>query len=132
MERTLVIIKPDGVRKGLIGEIIARYEKRGLTVSDIRMLNADEKTLEQHYNEHIGKPFYESLIQFMTSGKVVVMIVSGGQAVEAVRMTNGATNPLKADSGSIRGCYAISLTENIVHGSDSVESAEREIKIWFQ
>ena len=131
MERTLAIVKPDGVRKGLIGEIISRYEKKGLMISELKMVNPDENILEKHYYEHTGKPFYKGLIQFMMSGKVVVMIVSGDQAVESVRMINGATNPLKANSGSIRGCYAISITENIVHGSDSIESAEREINIWF-
>lgn len=131
MERTLVIIKPDGVGKGLIGDVISRYEKKGLVISQMKMLTPNENILEKHYEEHIDKPFYSNLIQFMTSGKVVVMVASGEKAVEAVRMINGATNPLEADSGSIRGSYAVSITKNIVHGSDSLENAEREINIWF-
>lgn len=131
MERTLVIIKPDGVRRGLIGEIISRYEKKGLKISNIKMIYADEEILREHYAEHLGKSFYKDLLDFMMSGRIVVMVVEGKNAVETVRKINGKTNPLEAEMGSIRGDFANFVTENIVHGSDSAESAEREISIWF-
>ncbi|NLK72559.1 MAG: nucleoside-diphosphate kinase [Clostridiales bacterium] len=131
MERTLVIIKPDGVRRGLIGEIISRYEKKGLKISNIRMIHADEEILKKHYAEHQGKSFYKDLLDFMMSGRIVVMVVEGKNVVETVRKINGKTNPLEAEMGSIRGDFANFVTENIVHGSDSAESAEREISIWF-
>ena len=131
MERTLVIIKPDGVRRGLIGEIISRYEKKGLKISNIKMIYADEEILREHYAEHLGKSFYKDLLDFMMSGRIVVMVVEGKNVVETVRKINGKTNPLEAEMGSIRGDFANFVTENIVHGSDSAESAEREISIWF-
>lgn len=131
MERTLVIIKPDGVRRGLIGEIISRYEKKGLKISNIRMIHADEEILKKHYAEHQGKSFYKDLLDFMMSGRIIVMVVEGKNVVETVRKINGKTNPLEAEMGSIRGDFANFVTENIVHGSDSAESAEREISIWF-
>lgn len=131
MERTLVIIKPDGVRRGLIGEIISRYEKKGLKISNIRMIDADEEILKEHYAEHQGKSFYKDLLDFMMSGRIIVMVVEGKNVVETVRKINGKTNPLEAEMGSIRGDFANFVTENIVHGSDSAESAEREISIWF-
>lgn len=131
MEKSLVIIKPDGVKKGLIGEIISRYEKKGLQISEMKMMTPDESILSKHYSEHVEKPFYKDLVDFMTSGKVVVMVVEGENAVEAIRIIHGATNPLKAESGTIRGLYALTMTENIVHASDSVENGEKEINIWF-
>lgn len=131
MEKTLFIIKPDGVRRGLIGEIVSRFEKKGLTITEMKMMTADRETLEAHYSEHIGKSFYKNLLEFMTSGKIVVMIIEGDNAVETVRKINGKTDPIEAENGSIRGDFANSITENIVHGSDSILSAEREISIWF-
>lgn len=131
MEQTLVIIKPDGVKRALIGRIIERYEVKNLKIRAMKFENAPLETLEKHYEEHVGKPFYESLLTFMRSGPVVVMALYGENAIELVRKINGATDFLKADSGSIRGQYAYCTTENLVHGSDSKESAEREIGIWF-
>lgn len=131
MEQTLVIIKPDGVKRALIGRIIERYEVKNLKIRAMKFENAPLETLERHYEEHVGKPFYESLLTFMRSGPVVVMALYGENAIELVRKINGATDFLKADSGSIRGQYAYCTTENLVHGSDSKASAEREIAIWF-
>lgn len=131
MERTFVIIKPDGVKRGLIGEIISRYERKGLKVVECKMLHADRSTLEKHYIEHIGKPFYEELISYMMQGSILAMIVEGNNAIKLVRKINGKTNPVEAEPGTIRGDFANTMTENIVHASDSVESSEREISIWF-
>ena len=131
MEKTLVIIKPDAVKRGLIGKIIDMYEQKELKITKMKMLTATEGLLSQHYQEHVGKSFYENLIQFMQSGPRVVMCVEGDAAVELVRKINGATDYMKADGGSIRGHYAHGTTENCVHGSDSVESAQRELAIWF-
>lgn len=131
MERTFVIIKPDGVKRGLIGEIISRYERKGLKVVECKMLHADRSTLEKHYIEHIGKPFYEELISYMMQGSILAMIVEGNNAIKLVRKINGKTNPVEAEPGTIRGDFANTMTENIVHASDSAESAEREISIWF-
>lgn len=131
MEKTLVIIKPDGVRRGLIGEIISRYERKGLKIVEMKMVDPKQKTLMKHYHDHIEKDFFQELVQFMMSGKIVVMVVEGSNAVETVRKINGKTNPSDAENGSIRGDYAYSMTENIIHGSDSKENAEKEIKIWF-
>ena len=131
-ERTLILVKPDGVRRGLIGEVISRIERRGLTISrlDMRTITAD--TAEQHYAEHIGKPFYSELVDFITSGPLVAMIVEGPDAVAAMRSLMGATNPIDATPGSIRGDFATVIGENIVHGSDSPDNGEREIKIFFE
>ncbi len=131
MERTLVIIKPDGVERGLMGEIISRYERKGLTVTECKLINAHRESLEKHYEEHKGKSFYEELLTYMTRGKVLVMIVEGNNAIQIVRKINGKTNPLDAEPGTIRGDFANSVTQNIVHASDSKESAKREISIWF-
>lgn len=131
MERTLVIIKPDGVKRGLIGEVVSRIEKKGLIISDLKMIQADEEILREHYAEHVNKDFFQDLINFMMSGKMIVMVVMGEKAIETVRKINGKTNPIEAEMGSIRGDFAYSVTENIVHGSDSEESAEREIRIWY-
>ncbi len=132
MEKTLVLIKPDAVRRGLIGEIIGRYERKGLKICRMKMFRPDEEILRLHYSEHIGKDFYEALISFMMSGSIVAMIVEGNKAIESVRKINGKTNPFEAENGSIRGDFASSLTENIVHGSDSAENAQKEIDIWFK
>lgn len=131
-ERTLVILKPDVIIRGLVGEIIKHYECKMLSIKNMKMVYADESILDKHYKEHIGKPFYPDLIRFMKSGPVIVMIVEGVNAIETVRKINGATDPREAECGSIRGIYANSKTENCVHGSDSKESAIRECEIWFE
>ncbi|MBU6352902.1 MAG: nucleoside-diphosphate kinase [Actinomycetales bacterium] len=134
-QRTLVLIKPDGVRRGLVGEVIARIEKKGYSVSSLRMLHADRTMLEAHYAEHQGKPFYEPLLEFMSSGAIVALVAEGERVIEGFRSLAGATDPTVAAPGSIRGDLArdqgTRVVQNIVHGSDSVESAEREIKIFF-
>lgn len=131
VERTLVLVKPNGVARGLVGEIIARYERRGLRISALRMLQVSRSLAEEHYAEHVGKAFFEELVSFITSGPIVAMVVEGLSAVQVVRDMNGATNPLKAAPGTIRGDYALDMGENVVHGSDSVASAEREIALYF-
>jgi nucleoside-diphosphate kinase len=130
-ERTLILVKPDGVRRGLIGEVIARIERKGLTIARLELRALDRGTAEQHYGEHVGKPFYEELVAFITGGALVAMVVEGPDAVRCMRGVMGATNPVDAAPGSIRGDYATVIGENIVHGSDSVESAEREVKLFF-
>lgn len=132
LERTLVIIKPDAVRRRLIGEIIKTYEEKGLNIEKLKMLRADDETLKAHYMSHLHKPFYDRLFKFMQSGPVIAMVLNGSNAIEMVRILNGATNPCEAVSGSIRGRFATDVTENCVHSSDSIESAEREIEIWFE
>ncbi len=132
VERTLVLVKPNGVARGLIGEIIARYERRGLRISALKMLQVDTQLAQEHYAEHVGKPFFGELVAFITSGPIVAMVVEGLAAVQVVRDMNGATDPLKAAPGTIRGDYALDMGENVVHGSDSVESAEREIALYFR
>jgi nucleoside-diphosphate kinase len=131
----LVLIKPDGVRRGLVGEVISRIEKKGYSISALRMLNADRNLLEEHYAEHKGKPFYEPLLEFMTSGPIVALIAQGERVIEGFRSLAGTTDPTVAAPGSIRGDLArdqgTRVVQNIVHGSDSVESAEREIRIFF-
>jgi len=130
-QQTLVIVKPDGVRRGLIGEVIRRIETKGYAVTEMKMFTIDDVLAKEHYAEHTEKPFFAELVSFITSGPVVAMIAEGPDAIVGVRQTMGATNPLDAVPGSIRGDYATVITENIVHGSDSVESAEREIKLFF-
>ena len=130
-ERTLVLVKPDGVRRGLVGEVISRIERKGLAISALSMRLLDEQTAGEHYAEHIEKPFFGELVAFITSGPLVAIAVEGSDAVAAVRALMGATNPIQAAPGSIRGDYAIVITENIVHGSDSPASAERELKLFF-
>ncbi len=132
MEKTLVIIKPDGVKKNIIGQIVSRYEAKDLVVNDMKMIKATIETLKLHYEEHIGKPYFDGLMTYMTCGPVVLMSLSGDNAIEAVRRINGATDPKVAEKGSIRFDFAESKTKNIVHGSDSSESANREIAIWFK
>lgn len=131
LERTLVLVKPNGVARGLIGEIIGRYERRGLRISALKMLHVSETLAAEHYAEHEGKSFFEELVSFITSGPIVAMIVEGPSAVQVVRDMNGATDPLKAAPGTIRGDLALDVGENVVHGSDSVASAEREIALYF-
>jgi len=130
-ERTFVIVKPDGVKRGLVGEIIKKYEQKNLCIEALEFTNAPKEVLEKHYEEHAERPFFGELVDFMMSGPLVKMILSGDDAIAVVRKVNGATNHLNADNGSIRGMYAFSTTENLVHASDSVESAEREIGLWF-
>ncbi len=135
MERTLVLIKPDGVRRNLVGEVIARIERKGYLVANIRTLQADRALLEKHYAEHVGKPFYEPLVEFMLSGPIVALIAEGNRVIEGFRSLAGATDPTVAAPGTIRGDLArdqgTKVVQNIVHGSDSVESAEREIALFF-
>ena len=130
-ERTLVLIKPDGVRRGLTGEVLARIERKGLQVVAMDLRTVGKDLAETHYAEHVGKPFYGSLVEFITSGPLVALVAEGPRAIEAFRALAGATDPVKAGPGTIRGDYALEVQENIVHGSDSPDSAEREIKIFF-
>jgi nucleoside-diphosphate kinase len=130
-ERTLVLIKPDGVRRGLAGEVLSRIERKGLRIVAMDMRVVGRDLAETHYAEHSGKPFYGSLVEFITSGPLVAMVVEGPRAIEAFRALAGATDPVKATPGTIRGDYALEVQDNIVHGSDSLDSAEREIKIFF-
>ncbi len=131
MERTLVLVKPDGVRKHLIGEIINRFERRGLRVAGLKMMRLNDAQAKKHYAEHDGKPFFAGLVAFITSGPIVALAIEGENAIRAVRGMMGATNPLEAVPGSIRGDFALATGENIVHGSDGVESASRELAHFF-
>ncbi len=130
-ERTFVAVKPDGVKRGLTGEIIRRFEAKGLKVIALKMLNVTPDMAEKHYGEHKGKPFYNRLIRYIQSGPVVAMVLQGYNAVQAARHLMGKTNPNEAEAGTIRSDYAMLMEYNVVHGSDSVESAEREIAIYF-
>jgi nucleoside-diphosphate kinase len=130
-ERTLVLIKPSGVARGLVGEIISRMERRGLIIRVARMLIVTKDMAERHYAEHKGKPFYEELVTHITSAPIFAMVVEGPSAVKVVRRMMGATNPLEADPGSVRGDFGLSMSQNVVHSADSLESAEREVAIFF-
>ncbi len=130
-ENTYIMVKPDGVARGLVGEIISRFERKGLKLENIRHLVIDDEMATQHYAEHVDKPFFPDLLSFITSGPVVAMEWSGESAVSVARTLMGATDPTKADPGTIRGDLAIEVTNNLVHGSDSVESAQRELGIFF-
>ncbi|CAB0517666.1 nucleoside-diphosphate kinase [Corynebacterium diphtheriae] len=131
-ERTLILIKPDGVERGLIGEIIARIERKGLKISALDLRVADRETAEKHYAEHADKPFFGALVNFITSAPLIAGVVEGPRAIEAWRQLAGGTDPVaKATPGTIRGDFALEVSTNVVHGSDSPESAEREISIWF-
>jgi nucleoside-diphosphate kinase len=131
MERTLVIAKPDAVRRGLAGEILARIERKGLRVVAGRFFPIDEDLARRHYAEHEGKPFFGDLISFITSGPVLALVVEGPGATSVVRTLMGPTNPREAPPGTIRGDFAVEITENLVHGSDSPESAAREVSLFF-
>jgi nucleoside-diphosphate kinase len=131
VERTLVLIKPDAVRRGLAGEILSRFERRRLEMRAARLLTADRKLAEEHYAEHREKPFFGELVEFITSAPTLALVVEGEGAIAAVRTTMGATNPADSTPGSIRGDLALSMPDNLVHGSDSPESAAREIALWF-
>lgn len=130
-DRTLFLVKPDAVRRGLLGEVLARIERKGLTISELDMRRIERATAETHYAEHVDKPFFGELVEFITGGPLVAALVKGPDAVRAVRELMGATNPVEALPGSIRGDYAVTITENLVHGSDSPESAAREISLFF-
>ncbi len=131
MEKTLVLVKPDGVKRRLGGEIIARFEKRGLRIAALRMCLMTREMAEKHYAEHAGKPFFPGLVDFITSGSIVAMVVEGEGAIRAVRTMMGATDPLDAAPGTIRGDLALTMGSNVVHGSDGPESAAREISTFF-
>jgi nucleoside-diphosphate kinase len=131
LERTFIAIKPDAVQRGLIGQIIGRFETKGLKLVALKLLKVTEELAEQHYGEHKGKPFYEPLVSFITSGPIVAMVWEGRDAVTVCRQLNGATDPEKATPGTIRFDFGQISQRNIVHGSDSVESAEREIHLFF-
>lgn len=131
VQRTLVLCKPDAVQRGLIGDVIARFERKGLKLAGLKMVGVDETLAREHYEEHLQKPFYPELGAFITSSPVVAMAIEGENAVEVVRGLMGATNPQQAAPGTIRGDFGLNLTKNIVHGSDSVASAERELGLFF-
>jgi nucleoside-diphosphate kinase len=131
VSRTLILVKPDAFERGLTGEILARFERKGLTPVAIRLMTVEEKLANRHYAEHTDKPFFGELISFITRAPLVAMVLEGEKAVEAARQVIGATDPLEAAPGSIRGEHAVEVTFNLVHGSDSDESAEREIELWF-
>jgi nucleoside-diphosphate kinase len=130
-ERTLVLVKPDGVARGLVGEVIGRIERKGLRLAALELRTLDAEIARTHYAEHAEKPFFVDLVAFITSGPLVAAVVEGERAVEAFRQLAGATDPVKAAPGSVRGDFATEVQNNIVHGSDSPESAEREIKLFF-
>ena len=130
-ERTLVLIKPDGVRRGLIGAVISRIERKGLSIVAMELRTLERETATSHYAEHVGKPFFEPVVDFITSGPLVALVAQGPRAVAAFRGLAGATDPVQATPGTIRGDHALEIGENVVHGSDSAESAQREIEIFF-
>ena len=130
-ERTLILVKPDAVRRNLIGDVISRIERKGLKVVAMDLRTIDRATAEAHYAEHAEKPFFGELVDFITSGPLVALVAEGERAIEAFRAVAGATDPVKASPGTIRGDYALEVGQNMVHGSDSPEAAEREIKIFF-
>lgn len=132
MERTLVLLKPDSIQRGLAGEVISRLERRGLKFVAMKLMKVSEDLAHRHYGEHVGKPFFDGLVKFITSSPIVAMVVEGENAVEVVRNAIGATNPTQAGPGTIRGDLALTIGMNLVHGSDSPESARREIDIFFQ
>jgi nucleoside-diphosphate kinase len=131
LSRTLILVKPDAFERGLTGEVITRFERKGLRPVAMKQMQADEAIANEHYAEHTEKPFFAELVAFITRGPLVAMVLEGDEAVSAARQLIGATNPLEAAPGSIRGDFATQVTFNLVHGSDSDESAEREIAIWF-
>ena len=132
MERTLVLIKPDAMQRGLAGEILSRLERRGLRIAALRLFQMEEAMARRHYGEHEGKPFYEGLISYITACPIIAAVLEGSDAVEVVRRTVGATNPAEAEAGTIRGDLALETGRNLIHGSDSPESAKREIALFFR
>jgi nucleoside-diphosphate kinase len=131
-ERTLVLVKPDAMRRQLAGEIVARFERRGLQIVGARLVQVDRELAERHYAEHAEKPFFGELVEFITSGPTLALVLEGESAISVVRTTMGATNPVDSAPGTIRGDLALAMPDNLVHGSDSRESAEREIELWFR
>ncbi len=131
MERTLILVKPDAFARNLTGEIIARFQRKGLALVALQLMTMSRDLAAQHYAEHEGKPFYEELVSFITSGSLVAMVLEGESAIVAARQVIGATNPLEANTGSIRGDYAVAVGQNMVHGSDAPESAAREVGLFF-
>ncbi|SHE74802.1 nucleoside diphosphate kinase [Caldanaerobius fijiensis DSM 17918] len=131
VERTFAMIKPDGVRRGLVGEIIKRYEQKGLRIVAAKLIKADRNTVEEHYSDLRSRSFFNELVEYILSGPIMVMILEGENAIKLVRMINGATRVEEALPGTIRGDYATSTAQNIVHGSDNYENAQREINLWF-
>jgi nucleoside-diphosphate kinase len=131
VERTLIIVKPDGVQRGLVGQVLGRFEARGFKLAGLKMMQISRQLAERHYAEHQGKPFYEGLVAFITSAPAVVGVVEGPGVVAVVRAMMGATNPANADAGTIRGDFAVTMSYNVIHGSDSLASAEREIALFF-
>jgi nucleoside-diphosphate kinase len=131
MERTLILVKPDAFARNLTGEIIARFERKGLRLAAIKHMTMTRELAEQHYAEHDGKPFFEELVSFITSAPLVALVLEGESAIEAARQVIGATNPLQATTGSIRGDFAVAVGQNMVHGSDSPDSAAREVGLFF-
>lgn len=132
MERTYLMVKPDGVQRSLIGEIISRFEKRGFKIVGLKVMQISRELAEKHYGEHKDKPFFGPLVEYITSGPVAAMVIEGKDAVRAAREMMGATNPLQAASGTIRGSFGIDIGRNVIHGSDSPASAEREIALFFR
>jgi len=132
IEQTLILAKADAVARGLVGEILSRFERRGYTIAAMKMLVVDETLAKKHYAEHEGKPFFIGLVAYLMSAPIVALVIEGSDAIEGCRTTIGATNPIKAAPGSIRGDYGQTIGRNLVHGSDSPESAKREIALWFQ
>jgi nucleoside-diphosphate kinase len=131
VDRTLILVKPDAFSRGLTGEVIASFERKGLRIVELKLMTMERELAERHYAEHTGKPFFGELVEFITSGPLVAMVLEGHEAVTAARQVIGATNPLEAAPGSIRGDYALEVQTNLVHGSDSAESAEREVGLFF-
>jgi nucleoside-diphosphate kinase len=131
VERTLVLIKPDAVQRGLVGRILDRFEQRGLSIRAAKLLTVDRELAERHYAEHSEKPFFGELVEFITSAPTLALVLEGEGAIAVVRTTMGATNPANAAPGTVRGDLALSMPDNLVHGSDSPESAEREVALWF-
>lgn len=131
MERTFIAIKPDGIQRGLVGEIIARFERKGFTLVGLKLLNVSQELAESHYAVHRERPFFKGLVEYITSGPVVAMVWEGDGVVAAARKLIGATNPLTAEPGTIRGDLAINIGRNLIHGSDAIETAQREIDLWF-
>jgi nucleoside-diphosphate kinase len=132
MEQTLVLVKPDGVQRGLIGEVISRLERRGLKLVALKLMQVDESLARQHYGEHVDRPFFPGLVSFITSGPIVAMVWEAENAIEIVRQTMGATNPINSALGTIRGDLGIDIGRNLVHGSDGQESAQREVALFFE
>ena len=132
LQRTLIIVKPDAVQRGLAGAILARFEEKGLRFAGLKLMQIDRGLAERHYAVHQGKPFYEGLVSFITSGPVVVGVLEGPNAIEATRNLMGATNPVSAAPGSIRGTYALEIGQNLIHGSDAPDTAEHEVNLFFK